>query len=111
MKRSVTVETEETDSSTETENLLGHTPRRMSDSEIETSSSEAVTSEGVERPIRSIKDPLTQQLVLLCALMKELRDAQMHRRHQETASSRTASTSAGSASRSDSCHFVIMVLS
>ena len=45
MKRSVAVETEETDISTGTENLLGHTARRMSNPELETSSSEAVTSE------------------------------------------------------------------
>ena len=40
MKRSVAVETEENDSSTETESLLAHTPGRMSDPEIEISSSE-----------------------------------------------------------------------
>ena len=49
MKISVAVETEETDSSTETESLLEHTPKRMSDPKIETSPSEAVTSEDVER--------------------------------------------------------------
>ena len=73
MKRSVAVETEENDSSTETESLLAHTPRRMSDPEIETSSSEAVTSEDVERQIRAVTDPLTQQLAHLCESMKELR--------------------------------------
>ena len=61
MIRSVAVETEETDSITETESLLGHTPRRMSDPQTETSSSEAVTSEDVERQIRALTDPLTQQ--------------------------------------------------
>ena len=73
----------------------------MSDPEIETSSSEALTPEDVERQIRPVKDPLTQQLAHLCELMKELRDAQAHRRHKETASSRTASTSASSTSWSD----------
>ena len=103
MKRSIAVETEETDSSTETESFLGHTPRRMSDPEIETSSSEAVTSEDVERQGRAVAYPLTQQLAHLCELLKELRDAQTHRRHEETASSRSASTSAGSTDRSDNC--------
>ena len=101
MKRSLAVETEVTDSNTETESLLAHTPRRMSDPEIETSSSEAVTSEDVERQLRAVTDPLTQQLAHLCELMKELWDEQTHRRHEETTSSRTASTSAGSTSRSD----------
>ena len=95
MKRSVAVETEETVSSTETKGLLEHTPRRMSDLEIETSSSEAVASEDVERQTRAVTDPLTQQLAHL------LGDAQMHRRHEETASSRAANTSAGSTNRSD----------
>ena len=102
MKRSVAIETEETeDSSTETESLLGHTPRRMSDPEIETSSSEAVTLEDVEHQIRAVTDLLIQQLAHLCELMKELWDAQTHRHHEKTFSSRTASTSAGSTSRSD----------
>ena len=57
MKRSVAVETEENDSSTETERVLSHTPRRMSDPEIETSPSEAVTSEDVERQIRGRNRP------------------------------------------------------
>ena len=101
MKRSVAVETEETDSSTETESLLGHTPGRMSDPEIETSSSEAVTSEDVERQIRAVTDPLNQQFAHLCDLMKELRDAQMHRLHEEIASSRATSSFAGSTRWSD----------
>ena len=87
MKTSVAVETEETDSSTETESLLRHTPRRMSDPKIETSSSEAVTFEDVECQIRALIDPLTQQLAHLCELMKELQNAQAHRRHEKTASS------------------------
>ena len=102
MKRFVAVETEEIYSRTETENLPGHTPRRMSDPKIETSSGEAITFEDAERQIRAVTDPLTQQLSHLCELMKELRDAQMRRRHEETSSSRTASNSAGSTSRSDS---------
>ena len=91
------VETEGTDSSTEIESALAHTPRRMSDPEIETSSSEALTSESVQRQIRAVTDPVTHR----CELVKELREAQMHRRHEQTTSSRPASTSAGSTSRSD----------
>ena len=102
MKRSVAVENEETDSCTETESLLGHDPKRMSDPEYETSSGEVVTSEDVERQIRAVTDPLTQQLAHLYELMKELRDAQTHRRQEETASSRTVSSSSSSTRRSDS---------
>ena len=69
MKRALAVEIEENDSSIETESLLARTPRRMSDPEIETSPSEAVTSEDVERQIRAVTDPLTQQLAHLCELM------------------------------------------
>ena len=101
MKKSVAVETEQNDSSTETESLLAHTPRKMSDPEIETSSSESVTSEDVERQTRAVTDPLTQQLAHLCELMKELRDSHTHRRHEETASSRATSSSTGGTSRSD----------
>ena len=97
----IAVETKETDSSTETERLLGHSPRRMSDPEIETSSGETVTSEDVERQIRAVTDAPTQQLAHLCELMKELQDAQTHRRHEETPSSKTVSTFAGSTSRFD----------
>ena len=56
----------------------------MSDPEMETSSSEAVTSEDVERQIRALTDLLTPQLTHLCESMKELRDAQTLRRHEET---------------------------
>ena len=83
MKRSVAVVTEETDVSTETENLLAHTPRRLSDPKVEKSSSEAITSENVERQVGSVTDPLTQQLAHLCELMKELRDARTHRCHEK----------------------------
>ena len=73
MKRSVAVETEENDISTKTESILAHTPRRMSDPKIETSSSKAVMCEDVECQIRAVTDPLSQQLALFCELMKELR--------------------------------------
>ena len=103
MKRSVAVETEENDSSTEIESLLAHTPRRMFDPKIETSSCEAITSEDVEHQIRAVIDPLTQQLAHLCELMKELRDAHTHRRHEETAFSRATSSSTGRTSWFDKC--------
>ena len=73
----------------------------MTDYEIETSPSEAVTSEDVKRQIRTVTDPLTQQLAHLCELMKELRDAHAHRRHEETASSWATSSSTGGTSRSN----------
>ena len=101
MKKSLAVETEENHRSTEAENWWANTPRRKSDPEIETSPSEAVTFEDVERQIRAITDPLTQQLAHLCELMKELRGAHMHGRHEETASSRAFSSSTGARSRFD----------
>ena len=101
MKRSAAVQTEEDDSSTEIEISLSHTPRRMSDPKTEASSSEAVASEDVERQIRAVTDPLTQQLAQFCALLKELGDAQTHRRHKETTSSRATGSSTGNTSRSD----------
>ena len=102
MKRSVGVETEETDSSTETESLPEHTPRRMSDPENEASSNVSVTSEEVARQIKAVTDPLTQHLAHLCELMKKLGNEQAHRRQKETATLRSASTSACSTNRLDS---------
>ena len=110
MRRSVAVETEETDNSTETESSLERTPRRMSDPEDETSTSEAVTSEDVSRQIKAVTGPLTQQLSHLCKLLKKLRDKQAHRRHEETASSRAASSNTGSAGRSDTPYFYIILI-
>ena len=101
MKRSAAVQTEENDSSTETESSLAHTPKRMSDPKTEASPSEAVASEDVERQIRAVTDPLTQQLAQFCALMNELVDADTQRRHKETTSSRATGSSTGSMSRSD----------
>ena len=65
----------------------------MSDFKIETSPSEAVIFEDVAHQIKAVTDLLTQQLAHLCELMKQLRDGQTHRRHDETASSGAASTS------------------
>ena len=70
----------------------------MSDPKTETSSSVSVTFEEVACQIKAATDPLTQRLANLCELMQELKNEQTNRRHEETASSRTASTSAGSTS-------------
>ena len=110
LKRSVAVETEKNNSSTETESLLAHTPRRMSHPEIETSSTEAVTSEDIERQIRAVTDPLTHHLAHLCELMKELRDAHTHRRHEETTSLGATSSSTSRTGRSDSRSLTVRVI-
>ena len=60
---------------------------------METSPKVSVTFEEVARQIKAVTDPPTQQLVHFCELMQELMNEQAHRRHEETASSRTASTS------------------
>ena len=73
----------------------------MSDPKIETSLSEAVTSEDVERQIRALRDPLIQQLAHLCERLTELRHAHAHRRQEETASWRATSSSTGGTSRSE----------
>ena len=73
----------------------------MSDHKIETSPSVSVTSGEVARQMKAVTDRLTQQLALLCELMQELREEQLNRRHKETASSRTTSSTLGSAGRSD----------
>ena len=71
----------------------------MSDPKLETSPSEAVTSEDVERQIRVVTDPLIQQSAHLFELMKELRDAHTQRRHEETTFSRATSSSIGGTGR------------
>ena len=101
MKSSVAVETEKNYSSTDAEILPAHTPRRMSDPEIKTSPSEAVTSEDVERQIRAVADPLSEQLAQPCELMKGLRVAHPQRRHEERAFSRATRSSTGGTSQSD----------
>ena len=57
MKKSVAVKTEENNSITETESLLTHTLRRMSDPGIEILPIETVTCEDVERQIRAVTEP------------------------------------------------------
>ena len=85
MKRTVAVETDDIDSSTETESLIENIPRMMSDHEIEASASVSVTSGEVARQIKAVTDPLSQQLAHLCELMREIRNEQVNRRHKETA--------------------------
>ena len=102
MKRSAAVETEETDNRTETECLEENTPRKSSDPARETSTSVSVTSEEISRQIKAVTDPLTQQLAHICELLQELRNEQPHRRYEEKASSKAASTSTGSVGQSDS---------
>ena len=101
MKRAVAVEIDETDSSTETESLIKNTPRKLSDHKVETSPSVSVTSEKFVCQIKAVTDSLTQQLAHLCELIQELRNEKTHRRHEETASSRAASSSTGSTCRCD----------
>ena len=56
-------------------------------------------SEDVERQIRAVADPLSQQLAQPCELMKELRVAHTERRHEKAASSRVTSSCTGGKSR------------
>ena len=101
MRRAVAVETDEIDCSSKTDSLIKNTTRRMSDHEIETSPSVSATFGEVARQIKPVADPLTQQLAHLCELMQDVRIEQVHRRHEETASSRAASSSSGSDGLSD----------
>ena len=52
MKKTVAVETEETDNCNETESLIENNPRKMSDHEIEASPTAFVTSEEVSLQIK-----------------------------------------------------------
>ena len=71
--------TDDTDSSTETEDLIANTPSGISDHELGFSSSVSVTSEDIAQQIKAVSDLLTQQLAHLCELMLELRNEQMSR--------------------------------
>ena len=73
----------------------------MTDHELETSPSVSVTSEEVARQIKAVTNPLSQQLAYLCEIMRELRNEQVNRRHEETASSRAARSSSGIGGWSD----------
>ena len=76
----------------------------MSDHEIETSLGVSGTSQELARKMKKVTDPLPQQLAHLCDIMGELRNEQVNRRHEETASSWTACSLSGSACRSDRYH-------
>ena len=104
MKRVIAVETEDIDSCTETEILIENAPRRMFDHKMETSPSVSVTSEDVARQIRAVTDALSEHLAHLCESMREFKNEQLDRRHEETGSSRTASSSSGRDSRSIAVH-------
>ena len=97
MKRTKSFETDDTVSSTESGSWIENTPGRTSDHEIETSTSVSVTPEEVARQIRAVTDPFSQQLAHLCELMRELKNEQANRRHEQTTFSRIASrlTAAG----------------
>ena len=73
----------------------------MSNHEIETSANVFVTSEKVARQIKAVTHPLSEQLTHPCELIRELRNEQVIRRHDETAS-RAPSPSSGSSGPSDS---------
>ena len=60
MERTVSDQTDEIDSITETESLIENTLRSMSDHEVETSPSVSVTPEEVARQIKAVTDPLSQ---------------------------------------------------
>ena len=96
MKRAVAIETDQTDSSTETESLKEKTPRLMSDHEVETS-----TRLYFALQIKAVNDPLTQQIAHLCKLMQELRNEQALIRHEETASLKATSSTSGNAGHSE----------
>ena len=91
MKRTIGIETDNKESSTETESIIAITPCGITDYEIENSLSLSVTSEKVARQIRAVIDPLTLQLAPLCELLSELKNEQANRRHERTASFRAAS--------------------
>ena len=84
MERTVTVEINEIDSSTEKESLIGNTPRRITDHKIGASPSVSVTFEEVASQIEAVADPVTQQTTHPCELFQELRNEQAHRRHEDS---------------------------
>ena len=59
MKRTVSTETDDIGNSAETESIVAKTPIRMSDHEIENSSSRSASSEEVARQIKAVTDPLS----------------------------------------------------
>ena len=73
----------------------------MSDHETGNSTSVSVMSEEVAWQIKAVFDSLTQELTHFCKLLRELRDEQFTRCHEQTASFRAACSSSCSSSRSD----------
>ena len=94
-------ETSDTEKSTETENLTASTSGRMSNHEVDISSSASVTSKEVVNQIRAIPDPVTKQLAQLCEETLELKNEQAGRRNEEASSFRATSWLSGSINRSD----------
>ena len=84
MIRTVITETEDTDSSSESDSLVINIPCRMSYKEVENSSSVSVTSGDVVQQIRAVTDPLVQNLEHLFEFMRELRNEQCSRRHEQS---------------------------
>ena len=76
MKRVVSTETEDGDSSAETASLITNNHDRMSDHETEKSSGSSTTSEEVAWQIKAVTDFLMQQMAHLCELMRELEEKQ-----------------------------------
>ena len=106
MKRTAAVENEEADSFTETKSLIQNTPKKMSDHEIETPLSLSTTSEEVARQIKADTDPLSEQLTHPCELMRKLRNEQVNRLQEETASSKASRSPSSNAGRSDRDGFI-----
>ena len=71
MKKTVSTETDNIDSSTETKNIKANTPNRMSGHRIENTFRSSITSEEVTRQIMAVTDSLTRQLERLSELMRE----------------------------------------
>ena len=101
MQNTIDAESDDIEKSAETEKPIENTPSRMSDHEVENSSSVSVTSKEVSRQITAVTDPLTHQLAHLCKLMPELKNEQAIRRHEGTASFRATSFSSSYGSRDD----------
>ena len=85
MKRTIGTEPEDTDSSFKAENLVTKTPGGISDHEVKNSSSLSVMAGEAAWQNKVVTDPLTQQLAHLWELMRELKNKQSSRPHEETA--------------------------
>ena len=98
MKRTISFEIDNIESSTETESRVLKTLSGISNHKAQNSPSVCVTSHEVVRLTRAATNPLTQQLGHFCELMRELKNEQANRRHEDITSFRAAgSTSAAAA--------------